>query len=141
MQVPYLFREVQSKNALTIMSNLPHSLTILGFFRAALNVAGIQANDHVKSAIKNGAVPRNTAIKWIVASRPYFIIHTFGLLTKMSLPRGGISPTPDGERPCPDPVAIAALVIIGATIASSLVGRCILHLDSHSQWKADTPHL
>jgi hypothetical protein len=42
--------------------------------RYAFTRASLQADDQIKAAIKNGALPRNKAIRWIVAIGPYFII-------------------------------------------------------------------
>jgi hypothetical protein len=89
----------EQKPALPIMNSLPPPLSIREdkSFRSVINAAIVQAGDQIKSAVKNGALPRNTAIKWIVASGPYFIICTFEPFSQDELTTRGHKPNPSGD--------------------------------------------
>jgi hypothetical protein len=58
---------LEQKPALECMKNLPppSDISNIDSLRAVINKAAVQASDQVKAALKNGCVPRNTAIKWI----------------------------------------------------------------------------
>ena len=91
---------VEQKPAImTIMRDLPPSSAIreLNQFRSTLNFASIQAEDQIKAGVKNGCLSRNTAIKWIIAAGPYFIIRAIGPFTGNELTTRGHKPNPSGD--------------------------------------------
>ena len=54
-------------------------------FCALIHHTSIQASNRVKAAVKNGAVPFDSPIKWILGSGHYFIIRAFGPYTQDEL--------------------------------------------------------
>ena len=71
-----------------MMSQLPapdahFELTV----RYAFHLACRQAFDQVKAAIKNGNLPNDKHIQWVVAVGPYFIIKGCGPFTLADLDR------------------------------------------------------
>jgi hypothetical protein len=90
---------LEQKLATPEMKNLPDPFDAVNIpsVKGALNRASIQASDQVKSAIKNGFLPQNVAIKWIVAAGPYFVIQTFGPFIEDELSTRGHKPNPSGD--------------------------------------------
>jgi hypothetical protein len=82
---------LEQKPALGYMKNLPPPSDIFNTdsLRTAINKAAVQASDQVKAALKNGCVPCNSAIKWIIACGPYFVIQEFGPYTADDLTTRG----------------------------------------------------
>jgi len=89
----------EQQAAIEIMRDLPPTSSIVEHhsFRTVIANACIQAADQVKAAVKNGTVPRNTTIKWIIASRPYFIIHAIEPFTRDEFTTRGDKPNPRGD--------------------------------------------
>ena len=71
------------------MRLLPSPSNILNdeFLRLAIN----------KAAVKNGYIPRNTIIKWIVACGPYFVLQDFGPYDGDELVTRGHKSNPSGD--------------------------------------------
>lgn len=90
---------LEQKPALEYMKNLPppSDISNIDSLRATINKAAVQASDQVKAALKNGCIPRNTTIKWIMASGPYFVIQEFGPYTTDDLTTRGHKPNPSGD--------------------------------------------
>jgi len=80
------FGGAELKQAHECMQGLPNPQVLINNedIRYAFTRASIQAQDQVKSAIRNGALPCKCEIPWIVAVGPYFVIEIF-------------SPTSDAE--------------------------------------------
>ena len=83
---------------LPMMSQLPapdahFELTV----RYAFHLACRQAFDQVKAAIKNGNLPNDKHIQWVVAVGPYFIIKGCGPFTLADLETRGHRPNPSGD--------------------------------------------
>jgi len=55
-----------------------------------------------KAAIKNGAVPYNEVIEWIISVGPYFIIRRFGPFTQAELDTRGHRPNDSGDADVAD---------------------------------------
>lgn len=77
---PWLQGGAEEKAPITMMRGLPppNEVTEDGDFRDLIQRATAQASDQVKAAVKNGAVPCDCPIKWVVGCGPYFIIRAFG---------------------------------------------------------------
>jgi len=90
---------VEQKVATDRMRGLPTPDSIVddGDIRLEINRAAIQASDQVKAAVKNGTVPPNTAIRWIVAAGPYFIIRSFGPFSPAALTTRSHRPNDSGD--------------------------------------------
>jgi len=75
------------KIGLQVMQGLPEPDSIFtdSNVRFAFFKASVQACDQVKGAIKNGALPRNHEIRWIVAVGPYFTIESYNLSSDAEL--------------------------------------------------------
>lgn len=84
---------------LPLMSGLPLPMTVLHSFdvRNAFAVAAKQASDQVKAAIKNGAVPQDEVISWVISIGPYFIVKNFGPFNQAELDTRGHRPNPSGD--------------------------------------------
>ena len=65
--------------------------------RYAFHVACRQAFDQVKAAIKNGKLPNDKRIQWVVAVGPYFIIKGCGPFSRADLETRGHRPNPSGD--------------------------------------------
>lgn len=85
------------KRARACMQGLPEPQDIINKqgIRHAFSRASIQAEDQVKSAIRNGALPRNCEIPWIVAVGPYFVIEKFGPMSDAELNTRSHKPNED----------------------------------------------
>ena len=66
-----------------------------------------QAADQVKATIKNGAVPYNEVIEWIISIGPYFIIRRFGPFTQAELDTRGHCPDDSGDVAAADLIELA----------------------------------
>ena len=64
--------------------------------RHKIGLAALQAADQVKAGVKNGAVPDDQSIEWIVAIGPYFIV-SFGPFSEAELDTRGHRPNPSGN--------------------------------------------
>jgi len=71
------------------------------------SLASRQALDQVKAAIKNGAVPYNEVIEWIISIGPYFIIRRFGPFTQAELDTRGHCPDDSGDVAAADLIELA----------------------------------
>jgi hypothetical protein len=65
--------------------------------RFAFHAACQQAFDQVKATIKNGHLPNDQHIQWVVAVGPYFIIKGCGPFTKADLETRGHRQNPSGD--------------------------------------------
>ena len=65
--------------------------------RYAFHLACRQAFDQVKAAIKNGNLPNDKHIQWVVAVGPYFIIKGCGPFTLADLETRSHCPNPSGD--------------------------------------------
>ncbi|CAA7265248.1 unnamed protein product [Cyclocybe aegerita] len=97
--VRHLQGGIEQKVATELMRNLPNPDSIVHdkAVQLSINRAIIQAEDQVKAAVKNGAIPCNTAIDWIIASGPYFIITSFGPFTEAQLSTRSHRPNASGD--------------------------------------------
>src|SRR6266511_2392349 len=77
----------EQKAGIEAMRNFPDPVDIVNdpTLRAAMHEATLQASDQVKAAIKNGALPHDVPVKWIVAVGPYFTIRQFGPFNEADL--------------------------------------------------------
>ncbi|KIJ31760.1 hypothetical protein M422DRAFT_70811 [Sphaerobolus stellatus SS14] len=89
----------EQKAALKVMRNFPNAADIIDDLdvRRTFHDAQIQASDQVKAAIKNGALPCNIPIKWILAVGPYFTIQHFGPFDEAHLATRGHRPNDSGD--------------------------------------------
>ena len=62
-----------------------------------IGLAALQAADQVKAGVKNGAVPDDQSIEWIVAIGPYFIVRSFGPFSEVELDTRGHRPNLSGD--------------------------------------------
>ena len=65
--------------------------------RYAFQTGCRQAFDQVKTAIKNGNLPNDRRIQWVIAVGPYFIIKECGPLTQADLETRGHRSNPSGD--------------------------------------------
>lgn len=66
---------ISSILTLTQMHDFPSAADIVD---DVMNHIQFQAPDQVKAAIKNGALPYDVSVKWILVAGPYFCIQDFG---------------------------------------------------------------
>jgi hypothetical protein len=65
--------------------------------RYAFQTGCRQAFDQVKTAIKNGNLPNDKHIQWVIAVGPYFIIKECGPFTRADLVTCGHRSNPSGD--------------------------------------------
>ena len=94
---------------LPLMADFPDPSTIKShiFNHMKFSLASRQALDQVKAAIKNGAVPYNEVIEWIISVGPYFIIRRFGPFTQAELDTRGHRPNDSGDADVADLIELA----------------------------------
>lgn len=89
----------QKAAIIPLMATLPLPSDIIDNtdVRHKVGLAALQAADQVKAAVKNGAVPDDQSIEWIVAIGPYFIVRSFGPFSEAELDTRGHRPNPSGD--------------------------------------------
>ena len=94
---------------LPLLADFPDPSTIKShiFNHMKFSLASRQALDQVKAAIKNGAVPYNEVIEWIISIGPYFIIRRFGPFTQAELDTRGHCPDDSGDVAAADLIELA----------------------------------
>ncbi|SRR6266436_5072047 len=66
-------------------------------FKAEIHKAEVQAMNQIKAAIKNGALPDQQQMKWIIGVGPYFTIKPFGPFGENDLISRGHRPNDSAE--------------------------------------------